>query len=73
MVPGMHPRLGEKRAMSSQPSSGGGPGGIPRLDLNPGPGPSMACPLGALGSDKSGEPQLWTLAVAVLRMGALVV
>lgn len=37
--------------MSSQPGSGSGSGGTPRLDLNSGPGTSMACPHGAVGSN----------------------
>lgn len=59
------PLASEERATSSQPGSGGGAGGVPRLDLNSGPGPSMTCPLGAMGSNRGGEPQLWTLAVTL--------
>lgn len=58
MITGMHPGLGEERAMSSQLVSGSGSGGTPKLGLNSGPDPSMsrACPLGAVGSHRGGEP-----------------
>ena len=52
-APGTHAWLGVERAMSSQPGSGSGSGRTPRLDPNSGPGPSMADPLGGVGSHSS--------------------